>query len=520
MNSSFTMKKCISFVLALIMCFSLSACTKPDDSGKTNGSNNAAAEPGKSDRTDVVYCLTSDIASFDPTYTSEQISVIMYRQLYDTLVTKDENGNWVGKLAESWKISEDECTYTFYLRKDVVCHDGQKMTSKDVAYSINNLIQSKSYGTGMVNMVDCVEIDDYTVELHLSSPYEPTLNVLLGYGAIASANNTDYDTNPIGTGPYKYVSRNSGDNIKLKAWDQYYLGEAAIKDLTFKIITDSTTQIAALQKGEIDFLTHCPLNAKGTVEGDSDLVWNETIFRGNTWAVMCQNKPPFDNILARKAVQYGIDKEALLLAGSEGLGKTMKTVFPATINASPENDYKPSYKYDLEIARDYLEKYKAETGTSEVNITILAPDTAMYLNPAIAFEGMMRDVGFTVTTQQIDRATFWASIYSRNFQISVNGTSWPTADCDSNYIYWHSKPSQNFTGINVAEVDKNFDLGRNSTDENVRIEAYANAQKAMDEDAAVVPLYQPVNAVAYSAALKGVDTENDIYAHFVYDWSW
>ena len=144
----------------------------------------------------------------------------------------------------------------------------------------------------------------------------------------------------------------------------------------------------------------------------------------------------------------------------------------------------------------------------------------MYLNPAIAFEGMMRDVGFTVTTQQIDRATFWASIYARNYQISVNGTSWPTADCDSNYIYWHSKPSQNFTAINVAEVDKNFDLGRNSTDENVRREAYANAQKAMDEYAAVIPLYQPVNAVAYSAALKGVDTENDIYAHFVYDWSW
>ena len=438
MNSSFTMKKCISFVLALIMCFSLSACTKSGSPGTVNESN-GAAEPGKSDRTDVVYCLTSDIASFDPTYTSEQISVIMYRQLYDTLVDKDENGNWVGKLAESWKISEDECTYTFYLRKDVVCHDGQKMTSKDVAYSINNLIQSKSYGTGMVNMVDCVAIDDYTVDIHLSSPYAPTLNVLLGYGAIASANNTDYDVNPIGTGPYKFVSRNSGDNIKLEAWDQYYLGEAAIKDLTFKIITDSTTQIAALQKGEVDFLTHCPLNAKDTVEGDSDLIWNETIFRGNTWICLCQNKPPFDNVLARKAVQYGIDKEALLLAGSEGLGKTMNTVFPASINASPEKDYEPSYKYDLEIARDYLEKYKAETGVSEVSITILAPDTAMYLNPAIAFEGMMRDVGFTVTTQQIDRATFWASIYARNYQISVNGTSYPGNDCDSHYSCFHSE---------------------------------------------------------------------------------
>lgn len=509
-------KKYVICLLIIAICIGLCACSNTNTT--SNKSNNDLKN--NSERTDVIYGLTSDIASFDPTYTSDQITNIVYRQLYDTLVEKDEDGNWVGRLAESWELSEDECTYIFYLREDVVCHDGNKMTSKDVEYSINRLINSAAFGAAMVNMIDCVAVDEYTVEIHLSAPYAPTLEVLYAFGRIASANNSDYDTNPIGTGPYKFASRSSGDNIKLVAWDQYYLGEANIKDLMFKIITDSTTQIAALQMEEIDFLTHCPLNAKNTVEEDKNLVWNETLFRGNIWVSMCENKPPFDNVLARKAVQYCVDKDAILLGGSEGLGETLKTIFPASVGASPEEGYEPSYEYNVETAKDYLDKYRAETGINDVNITILAPDTAMYLYPAITLEGMLRDAGFTVTTEQIDRATFWASLYAGNFQIAVSGTSWPVSDADANYMYFHSTAGQNYFKVDNEEIDKYFDLGRTLTDENERREAYVNVQKAIDEFAVCVPLHQPANAVAYNAKLKGVDQKDDIYQHYVYDWSW
>ena len=479
----------------------------------------AFADEGNA-RTDVVYGLTSDIASFDPTYTTDQITNIILRQLYDTLVDKDENGEWVGRLAESWEISEDECTYTFKLRQDVICHDGSQFTADDVVYSINNLLASPAFGAAMVNMVDCTKVDDYTVEIHLSSPYAATLEVLLAFGRIASCHNEDYETNPIGTGPYKFVSRSSGDNIKMEAFDQYYLGEASIKDLTFKVITDSTTQIAALQKGEIDFLTHCPLSAKNTIESDENLIWNETNFRGNVWVSMCENKAPFDNVLARKAVQYCVDKDVVLFGGSEGMGVTMNTIFPSSVGASPEVGYVPEYSYDVEKAKEYLDQYKQEMGIDTVPITILAPDTAMYLQPAITLEGLLRDVGFEVTTNQIDRATFWASLYAGDYIIAVSGTSYPVNDADGNYIYFHSGSGQNYLKVEDADLDAAFDLGRNSTDEPERVEAYAEVEKIIDEKAIVVPLHQPANAVAYNAALQGVDTQNDIYQHFVYDWSW
>ena len=505
------MKKILSTALALLLIISCTACGSKD-TGTTQQDN--------SGRTDVKYGLTSDIASLDPVYTTDQISTILYRQLYDTLIVKDKDGNWAPKLAESWSLSDDEMTYTFHLRQDVKLHDGSNMTAEDVAYSINRSIDSAATGASMTNMKDCTVVDEYTVEVHMTAPFAGTYEVLSTYGRVSSANNTDYESSPIGTGPYKFVSRNSGDSIELVAFEDYYLGEAAIKDLTFKIITDPTTQIAALQKGEIDFLTHCSLTAKDTVESDSHLVWQQTLFRGNNWLSFCQNKPPFDNILARKAAQYAIDKDAVLVGGSEGLGVTMNTVFPSSVPCSPEDDYTPPYSYDVEKAKAYLEQYKAETGVSSVDISILAPDTAMYLYPAITIEGMLREVGFNVTTEQIDRSTYWSSVYAGNYQRAVTGTSWPVNDCDGNYLYFYSTSGQHYFMAFNKDMDKILDEARVTSDPAARKQCYTEVQKIIDDEAICVPLLQPANAVAYNADLKGVDKQNDIYCHFVYDWSW
>lgn len=518
--------KILALALALIMTLGIvGGCSSSPASESTNSqSPESGASASGEVRDDVVYCLTSDFGSLDHISATDQIGNIIWRQLYDTLIDKDENGEWVGKLAESWEISDDGCTYTFYLRDDVIMHDGLPMTAEDVAYSLNREIASAAQGSSMVNMVDAEVIDDLTVQLNLSAPYAPALEVLYAWGRISSARTTDYETAPIGSGPYKFVSRSSGDNVIMEAWDQYYLGEAAIKNLTFKIISDTTTQIAALQKGEIDFLTHAPLVAKDAVEADSNLVWQEHAFKGNIWVAFRVDCAPFDNLNARKAVQYCIDKEAMLIGGNEGRGTVLNTLWPADVPASPEEGFVTSYSYDVEKAKEYLEAYKAETGLDTVSVTILAPETQMYLNPAVTLEGLMSAVGFDVTTNQIDRATFWASLQSgsSNFQVACAGTSWPVSDGDSNYMYLHSVGAggQNYGPYINAEIDELLDKARGASDEEERREYYKRVQEIVDENAFMVTLYSPNIAVAYSAALKGVDEENNLYQHYVYDWSW
>ena len=167
------MKKILSTALALLLIISCTACGSKD---------NGTTQQDNSGRTDVKYGLTSDIASLDPVYTTDQISTILYRQLYDTLIVKDKDGNWAPKLAESWSLSDDEMTYTFHLRQDVKLHDGSNMTAEDVAYSINRSIDSAATGASMTNMKDCTVVDEYTVEVHMTAPFAGTYEVLSTYG--------------------------------------------------------------------------------------------------------------------------------------------------------------------------------------------------------------------------------------------------------------------------------------------------------------------------------------------------
>ena len=524
--------KRLAILLALILCFSMIACAGGGDQespSSDTGTVGEAADPEKEGeeesespkRDDVVYCITSDIRSLDYTATTDQITNILYRQIYDVLVQKDNDGNYIPALAKSWESSDDGLTWTYFLRDDVVMHDGSKMTAEDVAWSLNYTINA---GTGvssnMVNMVSVDVVDEYTVKVNLSAPYAAHLEVMQGNGRISKKDATDFENNPIGTGPYKFVSRSSGDNIILEGWDQYYRGAPAIKNLKFKIITDSTTQISALQSGEVDFLTHAPLAAKDTVEADENLIWQETTFRGNIWIYMSMTKAPFDNILARKAVQYGVDMNAMLIGGSEGRGKILKSFFPANVPGSPEKDYVPPYSYDLAKAQDYLAQYKAEAGVDEVSIEIWAPSTTMYLYPAKTLEGLLREVGFDVTLIELDRQTFWASLSSGEFTIIVAGTSWPVQDGDGLYMYYESNTAiAKGMGLNDPEVDRLLNFARASSDPEARVQAYTDFQKIMDENAYVVTLYQPNCAVTYNKDLKGV-TDNDIYQFYVFDWSW
>jgi len=490
--------------------------------GETSGEETKDEETtDEAKRSDVVYCLTSDIRAIDYTVTTDQITNIFYRNIYDTLIKKDAEGNFIPGLAESWESSEDGLVWTYKIRDDAYLHDGTKLTAEDVAWSINYTINA---GTGvsanMISMINAEVVDDYTVKINLSAPYAAHLEDVQIYTYISKKDHMDFDTNPIGTGAYKYVSRSSGDSIILEAFDKYYLGEPKIKTLKFKIITDSTTQISALQSGEIDFLTHAPLAAKDTVESDPNLVWQETTFRGNIWIYMNMHKPPFDNVLARKAVQYAVDMQAMLIGGSEGRGKVLKTFFPANVPASPENDYVQPFSYDVAKAKDYLEQYKKEVGVDKVTIEITAPSTTMYLYPAKTLEGLLRDAGFDVTLLEIDRSAFWASIYSSEFTIVVAGTSWPVQDADGLYMYYPSNtPSALGMGLNDPEVDRLLNFARTSSDLEARKAAYAEFQKVMDDNAYAITLYQPNNAVAYNAKLKGV-TDNDLYQFYVFDWSW
>lgn len=518
----------ILVLLCLVGCSqttSTEATSSADEQNTIDSSGNNIQTGGI--RNDFVYCLTSDVATLDPTKSTDQISNIVWRQIYDTLARRNTDGSYEPRIATDWEMSDDGLTYTFHLRDDVVFHDGTPLTADDVAYCINSYITAPVTAGQMVNMEEgaAVAVDDYTLQVNLTAPYGAIYDLLFVRCYIFSKEShqgDNFEYAPAGTGPYKLVSRTSGESVVVEAFDQYYMEQPAIKNITFRIIMDSTSQIAALQKGEVDFLTHAPLTAKDTVLADENLVWNETALRGNVWIVMNHNNPYFSNINVRKAIQVGVSKENMLIGGSNNMGTIAESMFPPSITASIESLYTAPYSYDLELAKQYMAEAGYPDGFSDVSI--LTCETPLYYDAAVTLQGELANLGINAPVNQIDRTVFFTEIFNRNYDIAIMHTTMPVPDADFIYQLAHSSTgkvvgSQNYIPIINSEVDRWLEQGRTALTLEERQEAYLEFQKIADEEVYWVPLYCPNCAVVYREGLQGFEPD-DLYTYYVYDWSW
>ena len=151
------MKKLLCVLLAMLLVFSVTACagnsTEPPAT-KTPATDDAPEAGAEAARTDFVYGLTSDIATLDPSKATDQMSNIIWRQLYDTLVYRTSDGEYEPRLAESWECSEDGLVWTFKIREGVVCHDGTPLTASDCAWSLNRMCAAPATAGVMVAMTD------------------------------------------------------------------------------------------------------------------------------------------------------------------------------------------------------------------------------------------------------------------------------------------------------------------------------------------------------------------------------
>ena len=241
-------------VFVLIVTMFITACTGPSD-----GTDTATETPAPSE-------LVVGIPSIAPTF--EYFTCVngyesfSMTQVYDTLVTKDAEGNIIPSLAESYEFSEDATVITFNLRQGVMWSNGTEFTAEDVKFSMEGLMESDYtswvYG-GVVSEVNI--LDPYTVEVVLSKPSVGFLQYLTDpYYAVVVCKNAyeeygdEYGTSVdkiVGTGPYSVSEWVQGQYILYTANDDYFRGAPDIKSVRLKVLTDVNTAIVALQTGEI-----------------------------------------------------------------------------------------------------------------------------------------------------------------------------------------------------------------------------------------------------------------------------
>lgn len=280
------------------------------------------------ERTQFVIALSDNIGSIDPLgaptvdAASERVRVLMF----NSLVRKDEKSGYKGELASQINPSADNLTYTFVLRDGIKFHDGRSFTSADAKYSLDlvltsNFAKSASFfelaGSQRKNYIKSVETPDArTLTITTTEPWTGLLSSLIPISIIPKESYATQKTHPIGTGPFKFKSYDSVQQVlDVEANNEYWDGPSKIPDLRVRVIADMNALQAELRAGRVDLSplpTSLSPDAVGLLEKDPDL--QVARFKGSNINLLTFNttRAPLDDIRVRQAIAYAIDREKII----------------------------------------------------------------------------------------------------------------------------------------------------------------------------------------------------------------
>ncbi len=511
------MEKIFSLLLVLTLAVGISAC----GSGTTGKEENAGESAS---RDDVIFSISSDTTSLDPAETKDTVSYLVIFQMFDTLVREEPDGTIAPALAESWEWNDDNTELTLAIRQGVKFHNGDEMTTEDVAYSMNRAIASE-YTSAVTSEFDRMEVvDDTHVKLILVEPYVAALNCLcnanLGIVSKSAAEEAggNFEENPVGTGAYKYVEWARGERIEMEANEDYWRGAPSIKKLTFKIHTDKSTAAIALEKGEVDILYYPNTSDRTNLMNQENITWEEgpatTLFY---LAFNCRDGV-FANEKLRQAVCYALNREDIVALGVDGLGIPTESAIPACTEFYKDFD---GYDQDLEKAKALL----AEAGYPDgLSITMKTNQSSQYSKPTEVIQSQLAEVGITVNIELMERAAYLeetqtACDYECTFYVITNNIT------DPDYIMtrrFHTKMEgggNNFTLARIEGLDELIDAARGEQDTAKRQELYDQINELIYEHAVIDPLYTGMTSIAYNSSLDGVYCSGS-ERHYVSEYSW
>jgi peptide/nickel transport system substrate-binding protein len=254
----------------------------------------------------VTIAQTLEPPTLDPTSGAAQaIREVTLQNIFEGLVRMDRTGKIQPCLAESWQVGEDNLSYRFKLRQGARFHDGTPFTAAEVKFSFERALAPDSTNAQRQLFTPIAEIatpDPATVVIRLK---QPTANFLYGLAwgdavIVAPASAAGNKTDPVGTGPFKFVRWNRGDRLELVRFDGYWGDRPALAKATFRFLSDPQAQVAALRAGDVD--AHTNLSAPEAVpqlKADARLKVSIGATEGETVLATNNGRPPFDRLEVR-----------------------------------------------------------------------------------------------------------------------------------------------------------------------------------------------------------------------------
>ena len=482
-------------LLAGILCTALTACG--------GGSTEKPTEDRKSTN-EIVVGIAQDLDdSLDPHKTVKAGTREVMFNVFEGLVKPAPNGDLIPAIAETYKVSEDHLTYTFTLREGVKYHNGEAVTAEDVVYSLSRCLNADDGVQEVAAFSNIAYMtaapDGRTVEIKLLEPSNEFLSYLTV--AILPKDYTEQDTAPIGTGPFKFVSRTAQDNIVLEKFDGYWGTPARLDKVTLKIVENADSLMLSLQSGAIDLCGHLT-NTQVAQLGDGFDVAVDTMKL--VQALYLNNAvEPFDDIRVRQALCHAVDKQQILDLAFDGYGKLIGTsIYPDFGKYFDESliDY---YEYDVEKAKALLTEAGYPDGFS---MTMTVPSNYKpHIDTAEVLVQQLAAVGITAEIQLVEWETWVSDVYAgRNFQTTVVGFDASTMTARALLERWTSDHGKNMINYNSPAYDDLFAQAIATYDDEAQTELYRAMAADLTANAANVYIQDLADLVAVRKGLDGV----------------
>jgi peptide/nickel transport system substrate-binding protein len=466
--------------------------------------------------TTLVVGIDADAMTLDPGNFRHRETETILRNMFDGLVTRAPDGRIVPELAVSWeRISDTE--WVFHLRDGVTWHDGAPFTAADVVFTVERTVQPGRIG-GLTSprkslldpVTHAVAVDPLTVKLITSVPFAAlpsflphTLIVPKHY--VEAVGDARFAEQPIGTGPFRFVRWDKGQHVVMERFDAYYggspdippVGPAQVDRVVFRVLPETSTRIAALRAGDIHIATQIPVDLIPEIEAAPTLAVMSVRGTRSTFLEMNVNKPPFEDVRVRRAINYAIDVGTIIEFIFAGMATPIPTIM------SPDSPfYAPlaPYGYDPDKARALL----AAAGYAG-GFTVTIDTQARFRDVALVIAEMLRDVGIEASVRVWEWGVLQAELLAGRRMMHLG--DWGNATLEPNDIMIPKLVTGergNFSGYSSRVLESLIHLAERVTvDPEARRVAYQIAQQVIFDDAPMAFLWVAQEIYGVSRLIVG-----------------
>jgi peptide/nickel transport system substrate-binding protein len=487
----------------------VAGCSSASTASSAGSSSSPTASGGNGT---LVFGITADVTQLVPwTATAEQ-SIQVLPQMYSTLLDMGTNGDITPGLAALPTVSDNGDTYTFALKSGVKFADGKTLTSADVKYTFDTIMQPSSAASSATYFASVASVDapnPTTVVVHMKHPDSsfPAGLVKITTGIVPSgATAATLQATPDGSGPYEFVSHVANESLTLKRNPDFYAGKPGAATLEFRVIADDQSMAAALRTGSVDAAVFTDQVTAKTAQSSQVSIEQAGSLQYHVLQLRAAS-PVLSNVNSRLAIQCAISRTDVLQSAALGAGQVSGPITSPQYKSNPTAQ--PCPTQDIAKAKEYLAKAGQPNGFT-LNLITSQGLYASAVDEAQAIQSQLGQVGIKVNVQTLSASAYVNDWLTGNFEAAIaeNGGS---IDPNTMYAkYFTSTGSfSKVAGYSSPTLNSLFAQGIATTDTAQREHIYQQISAQLVDNAAWVWLYTPEFYIAVNNSVHGLVANTD-----------